>query len=153
VESKQVRESLRTLNELHLSIRLFNEAFAHMVFHWKVISLAGGILGGFGMIWLAQTNPPFAFIYSLAFVNCTVIYIFMFDRAFEIPAALDQLKLDVEGRFGLGATWRREVEMRILAVPPELGIKSGSFGRMERETTPVFVDFTFNQIVSLLLTF
>jgi hypothetical protein len=149
--SEEIYASLR---KLHLWMSLFNLCFSDIVFLAKILILTQSILSGFATIRLATSHPTFALVYASSFLNCIAGFIGIFDMAYGVTTEGENLKRALTGAsmFFRGTKERTECRVKVESVP-RLGIEVGGFYPIEREATPIFLDFISNQISSLLITF
>jgi hypothetical protein len=149
----------------NLHIHLFNLHLSLIIYLTKLICLISAILGGFGGLKLITKNPLFASIYCLIFLEGIIFYNVVFNRAFRIPENVAGLKRSMcmmKIKSASESKWcsnveilrkRKEIRQRILRSIPVLGFQAGNFNTIERESSLIFLDFVFQQIVSLLLAF
>ena len=86
----------------------------------------------------------------------TVAFLALYDHAFAIlRKALDvKRKAIMQWQLFDGGTGRKLKGLRRgLESVPELGIRVGGFKFLERESTPIFVDYVTNRVAGLLMTF
>ena len=147
-------ESLRTLRELQLHLNFFNLGFANVLWGYKLALLSGTILGGFSAIRLMHTNPVLGCLYAYIFLACIIVYIGAFQFAYKVTEKLEELTKLMETTSGsLVNAEERKYWARVLRSIPRMGMSLGGFGRVERESVPIFIDFSVQQIVDLLITF
>ena len=90
-------------------------------------------------------------IYWLIFINVVTVYVVMFNKAYLITKSSEDLKKEIL-RQCRSLRRKSEVQKSIEGIS-RLEIKCGGFYAVERESTLIFVDFSSQQIISLLLTF
>ena len=150
--SAELKEALKTLRELELHLKFFNLGFADVLWGSKVILLNTTILGGFSAIRLMHTNPILGCLYTYIFILITIIYIGKFQFAYKVTEKLEDLtKLMEIKSAGLANSDERKYWIKVLRSIPQMGMSVGGFNRVEREAIPIFIDFSVQQIVSLLL--
>ena len=147
-------QALKTLRELELHLKFFNLVFADVLWFFKVYILCETIFAGFSAIRLIHTNPILGCLYSYCCFVCIIAYIGMFQFAYKVTEKMADLKREMEVRSaGSVNSGERKYWARVLRSIPRMGMSLGGFGRVEREAVPIFLDFSVNQIVSLLLAF
>ena len=119
----------------------------------KLTSLVCGIAGGFSAIRLHNKNPILSLLYTVIALNAIPIYVTVFQLAYHVTEALDNLKRaiaiqSIELRRGSGEL---KYSVRILRSFPRMGMNVGGIYQVEREAVPIFIDFVVTQIVGLLL--
>ena len=150
--SALLMEAQRTLRELELYLKFFNLGFADVLWGLKVLLLGVTILAGFSSIRLIHTSPILGCLYTYLFFAYTILYIGMFQFAYKVTEKLEGLtKLMEITSAGLVKPEERKYWAMVLKSIPRMGIHLGGFSRVEREAVPIFIDFSVNQIVSLLL--
>ena len=89
-------------------------------------------------------------VYFIASLNATIVYISIFQLAFQVTGGVEHLKKVIEVKsIGLPFPWARSYLGRILRSIPVLAVNVGGFH--EAESVPIFLDFVVKQIVNLLL--
>jgi hypothetical protein len=140
---------------IKLKICLFNLSFSLVVFLTKLIALSASVLGGFGALKLLHSNIPFALFYGLCFFEGNLLYSILFNRAFKIPERVSQVKMEMlmgSSRWRGSSRECRGIQRFVMSVG-WLGLWSGNFTTLERESVLLFADFAIRQVVSLLLAF
>jgi hypothetical protein len=150
----QVEGAFQNLDHLMLQLHLFNTHMSEIVFWSKLGCLTGAIMGGFAFIRLIETDALFATMYASVAINCFGCFIFMYNKADELTEGVEELKRRVQLKaIGFCVGEEREIiRVKVRAIP-RMGIQCGGFSVIERESTPIFLDFSFKQIMSLLLAF
>ena len=106
-------------------------------------------MGGFSAIRIAHSNPLLALVYFMCILNAALVYISIFQLAFQVTEGVERLKKVIEVKsIGLPFPWARSYLERILRSIPVLAINVGGFHEAERESVPIFLE----QVMSLLLT-
>ena len=90
---------------------------------------------------------------------CSFYFACMYDKAFQIPEKVGNIKratrLRLAGSVGLFRNARQHWEageiMRRIRSVPLVGIQQERFGYLERESTPRFVDFVVSSVCSVLV--
>ena len=160
-----LRQILKEMKQLEVFIELFNRCFPPCICAWKLICLSSIFLYFFS-IRHGQDFPFLAVFTGYIAVVMTMIYGILYEKAFSIPEKMERLKSEFLSAVDkttskhsqcdltpkLLENLRAEMEREIEAIR-DVGIKVASFHTLERESTPLFVDFVVNQVVSLLVTF
>ena len=154
VLSDQLKEAYETLRELQLHLRFFNLTFADSVWGFKMFFLTATILHGFSAIRLIHTNPILGCIYLYGASTAIIVYIGLFQSAYQITEKAERLKKLMEIKSGR-LVWpvERKYWAGVLRSVPRMGMRIGGFHRVEREVVPVYIDFSVKQIVGLLVSF
>ena len=101
-----------------------------------------------------MNHPVYGIMYVVLFLNCTLLYVLVYDKAFRTPSLLEQVK----GTFRLqlnrerNSFQRKIMDRRVMSIPM-LGVKVGAFHVMERKSSPVFLHYVLSSIVSMLLAY
>jgi hypothetical protein len=115
-------------------------------------TLTCGVLGGFSAIRISHGNPLLVLVYGVLCVNSFLVYISVFQLAYQITERSEELRR-IQG-ISLSRLRspvdRKYCEKFLRSVPP-MAMSVGGFYRIERESVPIFVDFVVGQIVSLLI--
>jgi len=75
----------------------------------------------------------------------------MFQFAYKVTEKLEDLTKMMEIRSAGLVKSERKYWARVLRSIPRMGMSLGGFGQVEREAVPIFIDFSAQQIVSLLI--
>ena len=147
---------IRALRKLQVVIKIFNETQPGFIFGLKLIIISAAIISNFVCIRYIQKNLLLGFngFFCAAHVEST--FISQFDHAFSIPLLVDHVgKLVLLKAFKDGCCSRHEraIVKRQLRSVPVLVIKVGRFDYLERESTPLFLDYVVNRTSSLLVMF
>ena len=152
--SEQLKETYGTLRELQLHLRFFNLVFANPLWKFKILLLTMTVLFGFSTIRLIHTNPMLGCIYIYGGLCSTTTYIGIFQFAHQITEKAEGLKMMMEMKSGrLVGPAERKYWARVMKSVPRMGMSMGGFHRVEREAVPIYIDFSVNQIVSILISF
>ena len=94
-------------------------------------------------------------MYFSLFMNSFTSFIGMYGEVYKITDAVDDLKRAIMILMvkNIREKGRRDELRLIIQSIPVLAIRSAGFHVIERESTPVFVDYVFQQITGLLLAF
>ena len=149
-----IQRNYRSLRHLQLYIQLLNLVNQNLIFTCKLICIGVSITSGYGAIAHFMDHPVYGVMYVVLFLNCTLLYVLVYDKAFRTPSLLKQVK----GTFRLqlnrerNSFQRKIMDRRVMSIPM-LGVKVGSFHVMERTSTPVFLHYVLSSIVSMLLAY
>ena len=90
----------------------------------------------------------------ILFIIVAFTFLGMYNFAYRIPIWVELIKDEIllQSQALKNELQRRELRMRLKAIP-KLAIKSSQFHQIERESTPIFIDFVVEQTLGLLLTF
>jgi len=82
-------------------------------------------------------------------------FIAIYNFAYRIPEYMGLVKDEslLQSQLLSNKGQRLDIRLRMAAIPTNLGIKSSSFHALQRDSTIVFVDYVYEQVVSMLLTF
>ena len=139
-----------------LQLRFFNKAFAHHVFASKQMAIAMCVLSGFvGIRQLNESHFSMTFICLFCHSVGLFAFIAMYNFAYRIPEYMRVIKAEtlLQSQVLSNESQKLDIKLRMAAIPTNLGIKSSSFHTIGRDSTLVFIDFVYEQVVSMLLTF
>ena len=106
----------------------------------------------FAAIRYYHSHSIIAFFCLAVAAECNCFFVLMFDKAFQVQGKVEALCLELKvmaARLWLRSD-REDMRTRINSLKVQ-GIQVGGFRTFERDSTPVFLDFVFNQVVSLLV--
>ena len=138
---------------------MVNNINRNLIFTWKLVSLGISIISGYAAIAHFKEHPVFAVMYYVIFVNMTVAYALIYEKAFKIPELFEEMvnlelmNLNAGKDREMWTLAKNKVLARLLKSIPSMGIKVGRFHTLEPTSTPVFLDFVLRNIVSMLMTF
>ena len=147
--------SVAALRTCTLEVLLFNLAIAHVVFISKLAIMSWCTAAGFIGVRVASEGDYFlAGMALLLFLIIASTFLGMYNFAYRIPIWVELVKDEIllQSQSLKNEVQRRELRMRVKAIP-KLAIKSGQFHQIERQSTPIFIDFVVEQTLGLLLTF
>ena len=113
------------------------------------------IASGFvGVKWASEGDYFVAGIALILFIIIASTFLGMYNFAYRIPIYVELVKDEIlfQSQSLKNTLQRREIRMRMKAIP-KLAIKSSQFHQIERESTPIFLDFVVQQTLGLLLTY
>ena len=114
------------------------------------------VLSGFvGIRQLNESHFSMAFICLFCHSVGLFAFIAIYNFAYRIPEYMCVIKDEtlLQSQFLSNEYQRLDIKLRMAAVPTNLGIKSSNFHTIGRESTLTFIDFVYEQIVTMLLTF
>ena len=142
------------LHRLHIFFNLFNITSALSVYAFKLLCMIMAISNGCFAIMMASEHPVLATFGGLVSIATTANFSILYERAFFVAVLMKRANLHlrqaINGASDIDWPTKRYMRKRIESVPP-LGIKIGNFGKFERESTPIFLDFVVRNIAGLLL--
>ena len=111
-------------------------------------------LGFVGVREAAEGDYFVAGLMLILFILGTSAFVGMYNFAYRIPIWVELIKDEIlcQSQSLKNKLQRTEIRMRMKAIP-KLAIKSSQFHQIERQSTPIFIDFVVEQTLGLLLTF
>ena len=81
------------------------------------------------------------------------MYVGIFQFAYHVTEKVERLIEVMEIKCASLASNSEDTKYwkKVLRSIPPMGINVGGFGRVEREAVPIFIDFSVNQIVGILI--
>jgi hypothetical protein len=150
----KTREVVMSIRVVQVQVLLFNVNLSTTVYLAKLMALLASIIGGFGALKLMDNNAHYAAAFGLMFFEANFIYNIMFDKAWRIPAMVEEVKMAMIAQSSSCEVEAEKEELKkVVRSIQKLGIQAGAFNVMERESTLIFTDFSVQQIVDLTLTF
>ena len=149
---KKVGKIMRQIRGVQLVVNLFNVGHRQITYCIKLICITLSTVNGYGTI--AHGGEDMVFLLLAVSVTCNLafFYIFVYEKAFAIPDGLERVKRAVKVEIrGCNAGLKKVVWKELDAVPL-VGLKVGDFHMLERESTPIFLDYVLRNIVNLLVT-
>ena len=148
--NRQHKELLR----LQLFITLVNDLNRDLIFVWKQLSLGVCIITGYAAISQFEKHAIFGVMYCILFLDVTLFYTVIYDRAFKVPELFVVAKSSLSLMANkLGNPVQRKVTMRKIKSIPPVGIKVGEFHMLERTSTPIFLNYVLTNVVNMLVAF
>ena len=150
----RIQNSLKALRCLQLYVGQLNIVNQNLIFTWKLLCLFMSIVCGYAAIAHFKDYTIFGVMYYALFLDASLIYTLLYEKALRVPALFKESKVQLRfcaKRIKVRAE-RDLLERQALSVPP-VGIKVGSFHVLERTSTPVFVNFVLNNVVSMLVVY
>ena len=153
----QTGQTYKSLRCLQLYIALLNNVNRNLIFTWKLLCIDVSIISGYAAIAHFKDHPIFGAMYYFIFFNASLVYILVYDQAFKVPDLFGQavrvtlLRVGKQREPGLAV--KKKVLDRQLKAVPAVGVKVGEFHTLERISTPVFLNYVLNNVVSMLVAF
>ena len=148
----RVNEECKTGRMLELSLKLFNLVYQDIIFVSKLHLLTVSTASWYFGIRLFWTRPLNSAIYNLIGAYLTLLFLVLYDKAFSIPEKMGQFKQEILVLSSqLPFSLERHFMSRRIKSIPIVGIRVGNFNTMERQSTPIFIDFITRSICTLLI--
>ena len=150
----QRQQNYRSLRCLQLYMELLNVVNQHLILMIKFLSLGIGIMSGYAAVAHFGDHPIRSIAYIIMFLDSTLFYTLVYDKAFHTPDLISKVKAVFRGNLSRerNVFQRKIMQKRLLSIPL-LGIKVGQFHTMERTSTPVFLDYVLSTVVSMLVAY
>ena len=147
-------EAFGTLRELQMFLKIFNRVFSQLLWQTKLCCFLFTITSQFAAIRLIHSNPLLALFYASIGLVSNVVYFGIFQFAYKVMKKVEDLLelMEIKSTLLVNSKEMKYWKMVFRSIPG-MGIEIGGFGPVEREAIPIFVNFSINQIVSLLITF
>ncbi|CAG7825297.1 unnamed protein product [Allacma fusca] len=140
--------------KIQLLLQYFNTCFSYTVFTFKIYSICGSIaMTSFGIL-LTKTKLPIALAYLVAGMQAICVFAIIFQKAFTVPAGMRKYKnkiLQIVKLYKLQIP-REDFARRVRSIH-NTGIAVGIFQKLQRSSTPVFLDFITRSIARVLIAF
>ena len=138
---------------IQIVVNLFNLGHRNVIYALKLACIGLASVNGYAAIAWGTDNVIFTMLASVIANNVIFFYGFVYEKAFAIPDGVKNVKrkLRVQVQACRNVRTRKYLCRRIDSVP-SLGLKVGEFHVLERESTPIFVDYVVKNIVNLLVT-
>ena len=136
-------------------VNLFNIGHGNVIYCVKLLCITVAIVNGYGAIAHGRGNLVYLLLSSCCACNVTVMYAFVYQKAFAIPDGVECVKRRVAAEVHLVRDLREKkiLRRRKKSFPStSVGLKVGDFHMLERESTPIFVDFMLKNVMNLLVT-
>ena len=139
---------------IQLYVTVLNKVNRYLIFTYKVLSLGMTIVSGYAAIAHFRDHPMFGAMFYTLFCDGTLVYGLLYESAFKVPElfrrARSLLRLQGNGaRFG----FQRKMLARQASSIQPVGIKVGDFHTLERLSTPMFLHYVLNNVVSMLVAY
>lgn len=150
-----VVHELKRYRPIQLQVAIFNEAFAYVIYTLKLMCLALIIFGLSFSVRFHVANPAISGNSTFYGVYTAVLFIVFYDKVFEMPEKINNFKRNAILAACGTPSCRRNGMCKIIRLTvtsiPAVGIKVGGFGYLERQSTPIFMDFNFRGIFTILI--
>jgi len=149
-----LEEASVSLRELQTFLKIYNRVFSKLLWQIKLSCLLITIISQFAAIRLIHSNPLLALFYTSIDFGAVVTYFGIFQFAHKVTEKVEDLLelMEIQSALLVNSV-EKKYWKRVLRSIPRMGIEIGGFGPVEREAIPIFVNFSVQQIVSLLITF
>lgn len=166
LQKADIEIAAKDLRRLQLLTQNFNLISALPIYAVKVMALTLGIFSTYFAIRFFSLSPITGLMNGIGGIDGIIIFSVLYQKAFKIPEQMNEFRnelLVVCSKLGSlptsnhplvlsNARWRKVISRKLRSIPA-LGIKVGPFTTLARTSTPEFMNFVANQIVSLLVTF
>ena len=133
-------------------MNIFNLSTSGVVYSYKLISLTTAIVGMYFVVRLALLQPLLVtLIFITLMVNGVSFYCVVWPNVSVIPDTMDEIRRGLSLK-NLTAADRRLAQKFSQSVSC-VAVKVGSFSSMERNSTPIFLDFVVGNTASFLVGF
>ena len=129
---------------------MYNVGTSGVIFAHKLLNLSGGIVGLYFLIRLMFLQLAVSLMFLVLAFDSITFHIVMWDNVALIQFMIASLKVECDvwaSKNIVGWPYCRSVSKSI----PSMGVKVGGFRNMERDSTFIFLDFVFSNVVSLLI--
>ena len=156
---ERIWHTYRTLRCLQLYVRILNVVNRNIIFTWKLVCIGVSIMCGYAGIAHFKDHPIFGLMYYVIFLDASLVYIVIYEKAFKVPALFKQAvnaeltKLGPGNGRAMSRTVNSKALMKQFRSIPSMAIKVGRFHSLERNSTPAFLDFVLRNIVGMLMAF
>ena len=142
-----------SLRHLQLFVTVLNTCNHNLIFTWKVLSLGFGIFSGYAAVAHFKDQPVFGIMYGVIFFDSVLTYTIMYGKGFKVPDLFDNAKRAIRLSSKRVTIERRKLLERQVGSVPPVGIKVGNFHMLERTSTPAYLDFVMNNVISMLVAY
>ena len=142
---------------LQLEVNLFNRGFASFVFMTKYCAL--GIIVACGLAanqLFSRMNSLFGVMNAVAILDSMILFNTLYDNGFSVPRRLQRLKnVGLLRLKSMPNVTKEEHDRlkRLLGSIRNTAVKVGNFHRLQRTSTPMFIDFAMKTTVRLVMFF
>ena len=145
---EKAERDFQSLRELQIYVLLMNGVHCDLIFVNKLFSISFCVGMGYAGVAYFHENLALAIMCGLLCIDVGVIHSLVYARGFKVRLTFGKVvktMLDSLRRRNRGV-----MERQVRSVLP-MGIKVGNFHTLERISTPRFLDFVLNNIVSMLV--
>lgn len=141
------------VREVQLVVNMFNIGHRYVIYCTKLFCITCATVNGYGLIAHGGAgNLVYTLLTFTMFVDMLFLYAFVYEKAFGIPEGLDSVKRALGSSIqGIGVVRGRKILRRQVRSVPIVGFKVGDFHMLERESTPIFIQYIVTNIVNLLV--
>ena len=148
---QRIDHAYRFLRYVQLYVGIVNLIDCFIIFSWKLVCITCCIVVGYSAIAHLSYHPVFGVMYYFFILDCLFMYMFTYDRAFQIPAIFQKATRTVMLRALNGGPKSSKIFKRRQQSVPRLGIQVGNFHMMERESSLNFIHHVVVNIVNMLV--
>ena len=150
---QQFLDQYKTIRELQVWTSIFNELNSSGLYLFKLYCIIIGTVTGFSAV-RNEMGTMFTLVFIAIFWDIVIFYSVLYEKGFAVPETCKQakraLKQQVTGSSSL-TIQSKKYAIRCIDSVPNYGIKVGSFHTLERESTPIFIDYVTRNIAGLLV--
>ena len=141
-----------SLRCIQLYISIVNAANQALIFTWKLLDIGLCIICGYAAVAHFKEQPVFGILYYLMLLDCMLIYMLIYGKAFTVPALIQETRRAIlmASDKKSSKSQRKMIARRIMSIPSS-GIKVGEFHTLERLSTPVFLHYVVSNVVTMLV--
>ena len=124
----------------------------NLIFSSKLLCTSICIFSGYAVIAHFKEYPIFGIMYVSIFLDLSLAYLLVYEKAFRVPALLAKVKriLKVCARRHGNKLQRKLLTSRVNSIPV-VGIKVEDFHILDRTLSPVFIHYVLTNVVSMLV--
>ena len=151
---KEVGKLYKKLRCLQLYVNMVNVINSYIIFTFKLICIGMCIVCGYAAIAHLKEHPIFGIMFYFLFFDHVLTYASLYEKAFRIPVLFQEARrlLRLRSRDERVPARRKILKMQLESIPT-VGIKVGTFHMMERESTPVFLNYVLTNVVNMLVAY
>ena len=111
------------------------------------------VLSGFGAVVSFRDHPIFGTCSTIICIEFLLVYGIVYEKAFAIPSgiALGKRLMQAQIQMKMCGKGEKKFLLKQMGTIPAFGIRVGSFHTLERNSTPLFIDFVLRNLVGLLV--
>ena len=145
---------VKAIRQIQLEVSAFNSSQKHLVFTAKICLTGCVTIAGFAAIHFCDSRGWLALCNGIIALQNFFVFTVLYDKGFSIPRSMVKLKKT--------ALWKLKMSPLISCVDRKLlsreiesvgavAVLVGSFHRLQRTSTPIFVDTCVKYAVRLLM--
>ena len=145
---------LKGIRQIRLEVIAFNSSQKHVVFAARVCLTGCVSVAGFAAVHFFASRPLLALGNGIIALQCFLVFTVLYDKGFSIPRSMLKLKKSLLWELNMSRSIRSEEKKRLSREIKSIGtvaVLVGSFHRLQRTSTPVFVDTCMKYAVRLLV--